>query len=94
LEVVAMDEAAKRKRLRCRLGLHRWTTRDHELFTCYRCEKQRTAGKTLRCRLGRHRWKMVRTGDGDAYRQCFFCRKQQSLHDFPLPLGGAGGPGI
>jgi len=70
------------RNLKCSLGHHRWTTRDYEVFTCFRCEKQRTAGKALRCRLGRHRWNIVRTDDGDAYRQCLFCRKRQKLVDW------------
>ena len=90
--VGAMAKPARQEPLRCRLGLHRWTTSgEHKVFTCFRCEKQRPAGATLlRCRLGRHRWTMVHIDDGDSHRQCLFCRKRQKLHEQWEAPGGGG----
>jgi hypothetical protein len=83
----ASADMAGQRNLTCSVGLHRWETRDHEVFTCFRCEKQLMAGKALRCRLGRHRWMIFRPDDAEAYRECFFCHKRTSLPRWALPLG-------
>jgi hypothetical protein len=80
--------------LRCSIGLHRWTTGDGKVFICFRCHKQRAAGKAIRCRLGLHRWFIVRKEGEETYRVCFFCGKCNSLHDDVFPAAPGSGSGF